>query len=320
MSVQSFIAGSLRVPSVPYALPPSDPSSFQISLQVLLLGILLTCSFLLVSFLLQVRTNKSVGERRRQATKAEAFLSVVARAAKILLWWSCPPAPSNRDDFGRGALCRWQWIWTCLRHRHNHGIFDFRVHITWEVLLQFVGSVWAILHKDDTVVGLQPTPQLNVDFTLYVHEDETSREANGHHNQFCPKWPFQHTCETERAGGVIKLPCSIWSPPLWSLRQMLSWIMYVVAHGQPKGTGSVCGSPDSEAVGTFSMFRLLRKQHYWFTHRAEAARMSVSPGYKDFFLLWTMWTLGPWQKLSYFLSYWSSTKLIFLKHDFPGSL
>lgn len=52
----------------------------------------------------------------------------------------------------------------------------------------------AVLHGDDTVEGLEAAPQLQVDFTLYVHEDEAASEANGHYDQLGPKWPLQHTC------------------------------------------------------------------------------------------------------------------------------
>lgn len=50
-----------------------------------------------------------------------------------------------------------------------------------------------VLHSDDAVEGLEAAPQLQVDFTLDVHEDEATREADGHHNQLSPEGPFQHT-------------------------------------------------------------------------------------------------------------------------------
>lgn len=52
----------------------------------------------------------------------------------------------------------------------------------------------AVLHGDDAVKGLEAAPQLQVDFTLYVHEDEAAGEADSHHDQLGPKWPLQHTC------------------------------------------------------------------------------------------------------------------------------
>lgn len=52
----------------------------------------------------------------------------------------------------------------------------------------------AVLHGDDTVEGLEAAPQLQVDFTLDVHEDEAAGEANGHHYQLGPEGPLQHTC------------------------------------------------------------------------------------------------------------------------------
>lgn len=51
----------------------------------------------------------------------------------------------------------------------------------------------AVLHSDDAVKSLEAAPQLQVHFTLNVHEDEAAREAYGHHNQFGPEGPLQHT-------------------------------------------------------------------------------------------------------------------------------
>lgn len=51
----------------------------------------------------------------------------------------------------------------------------------------------AVLHSDDAVEGLEAAPQLQVDFTLDVHEDEAACEADGHHDQLCPEGPLQHT-------------------------------------------------------------------------------------------------------------------------------
>lgn len=51
----------------------------------------------------------------------------------------------------------------------------------------------AVLHGDDAVEGLEAAPQLQVDFTLDVHEDEAACEAYGHHNQLGPEGPLQHT-------------------------------------------------------------------------------------------------------------------------------
>lgn len=51
----------------------------------------------------------------------------------------------------------------------------------------------AVLHSDDAVEGLEAAPQLQVDFTLDVHEDEAAREADGHHDQLGPEGPLQHT-------------------------------------------------------------------------------------------------------------------------------
>lgn len=51
----------------------------------------------------------------------------------------------------------------------------------------------AVLHSDDAVKGLKAAPQLQVDFTLDIHEDETACEAYGYHNQLGPEGPLQHT-------------------------------------------------------------------------------------------------------------------------------
>lgn len=51
----------------------------------------------------------------------------------------------------------------------------------------------AVLHRDDAVEGLEAAPQLQVDFTLDVHEDEAACEAYGHHDQLGPEGPLQHT-------------------------------------------------------------------------------------------------------------------------------
>lgn len=50
-----------------------------------------------------------------------------------------------------------------------------------------------VLHRDDAVEGLEAAPQLQVHFTLDVHEDEAASEAYGHDNQLCPEGPLQHT-------------------------------------------------------------------------------------------------------------------------------
>lgn len=53
--------------------------------------------------------------------------------------------------------------------------------------------LWAVLDIDHPVVGLESPPQLDVDFTLDVHEDQATREANGYHHQLGPEWPLQDT-------------------------------------------------------------------------------------------------------------------------------
>lgn len=64
------------VPTIPYELIPQDTLPFQVSPTALLLEILVMCYFLLISFLLQVRTNKTVGERRRLRSHQSRSTSV----------------------------------------------------------------------------------------------------------------------------------------------------------------------------------------------------------------------------------------------------
>ncbi len=59
-------------------------------------------------------------------------------------------------------------------------------------------GVGAVLYKDDPVESLQPPPELQVDFALNVHEEESSSKANRHHNELGPKRPIQHPCGIER--------------------------------------------------------------------------------------------------------------------------
>lgn len=53
------------VPTISYELIPQDTLPFQVPPTALLLEILVISYFLLISFLLQVRTNKTLGKRRR---------------------------------------------------------------------------------------------------------------------------------------------------------------------------------------------------------------------------------------------------------------
>lgn len=76
-----------------------------------------------------------------------------------------------------------------------------------------------------------------------------------------------------------------------------------------KGNGSICGCPNYEIVGIFSIFTLLKKQWNCF--------ILSCFGCEDCFLLnWLIQTSVPWQKLSYFLSCWSLVGLVFGKYDF----
>ena len=103
---------------------------------------------------------------------------------------------SNWHDLRcRFFSCRLR-VCTCLCYWHHHCILDVRgLSARRGVLLQFFGGVWAVLNKDHSVVGFQPAPQLNINLTLHVHEDQAACESNGHHNKFCPKWPFKDTFE-----------------------------------------------------------------------------------------------------------------------------
>lgn len=58
------------------------------------------------------------------------------------------------------------------------------------VVLVLVG---AVVHVDDAVEGHEAAPQLQVDLTLDVHEDEAACEAYGDHNQLGPEGPLQYS-------------------------------------------------------------------------------------------------------------------------------
>lgn len=105
---------------------------------------------------------------------------------------------SNRHDIRcRLFRCRLA-VCTCLCYWHHHCILHlWGLSAQGAFLLQFFDGVWAVLNKDHSVVGFQPAPQLDVNLTLHVHEDQASCESNGHHDEFGPKWPFEDTFETE---------------------------------------------------------------------------------------------------------------------------
>lgn len=105
-------------------------------------------------------------------------------------------SPSNWHDLRCHFFSCQLRVCTCLCYWHHHRILDIRALSARRVLLlQFFGGVWAVLNKDHSVVGFQPAPQLNINLTLHVHEDEASCESNGHHHEFCPKRPFEDTLE-----------------------------------------------------------------------------------------------------------------------------
>lgn len=105
---------------------------------------------------------------------------------------------SNWHDLRCRLFRRWLRVCTCLCYWHHHCILHLRgLSARRAFLLQFFDGVWAVLNKDHSVVGFQPAPQLDVNLTLHIHEHQASCEPDGHHNEFCPKWPFEDTFEIE---------------------------------------------------------------------------------------------------------------------------
>ncbi|GFV30004.1 hypothetical protein TNCV_3100811 [Trichonephila clavipes] len=62
-----------------------------------------------------------------------------------------------------------------------------------DCLLLLATLLRCVLHVDDAVEGSPPLEQLNVHLALDVHEDEASREPDGHHDQLGPEGPLQNT-------------------------------------------------------------------------------------------------------------------------------
>lgn len=128
----------------------------------LLPGILVIGGFLVLSFLSKVWKNESVGERGEGEGSERVRITSVTCSGWGLGRGSSgktlPAGLSHWYNLGGPALCRRQWIRTCVRYRHHHGVLGVRVYVTREVLLLLFGSVGAILHKDHAVVGLQPAP------------------------------------------------------------------------------------------------------------------------------------------------------------------
>lgn len=75
-------------------------------------------------------------------------------------------------------------------------------------VISVASGVGAVLYKDDPVESLQPPPQLQVDFALNVHEDESSSETNGHHYKLCPERPLQHAYGRERGQTQQRCVCN----------------------------------------------------------------------------------------------------------------
>lgn len=75
-------------------------------------------------------------------------------------------------------------------------------------VLSVADGVGAVLYKDDPVESLQPPPELQVDFTLNVHEDESSSKANRHHDELGPERPIQHPYGIERGQTHQRCVCN----------------------------------------------------------------------------------------------------------------
>lgn len=75
-------------------------------------------------------------------------------------------------------------------------------------VLSVADGVGAVLYKDDPVESLQPPPELQVDFALNVHEDESSSKANRHHDELGPERPIQHPYGIERGQTHQRCVCN----------------------------------------------------------------------------------------------------------------
>ena len=144
------------------------------------------------SFLLsKVRTNGSESGEKIEGDYSGSLLS------SVVTGWTLggrpPLAPSHGYELSGAGLRGLPCGGPCLQRGHRPSVLGVHAHGARAVLLRPLGCVRAVLHEDHAVVGLQPAPQLHVDLALYIHEDQTSCEADGHHNQLCPKWPFEDT-------------------------------------------------------------------------------------------------------------------------------
>lgn len=75
-------------------------------------------------------------------------------------------------------------------------------------VLSVADGVGAVLYKDDPVESLQPPPEMQVDFALNVHEDESSSKADRHHNELGPERPLQHPYGIERGQTHQRCVCN----------------------------------------------------------------------------------------------------------------
>lgn len=59
-----------------------------------------------------------------------------------------------------------------------------------------------VLNIYDPVEGTPSLAQLHVHLALHIHEHESARETDGHHNQLGPKRPFQRALLYVRERGM----------------------------------------------------------------------------------------------------------------------
>lgn len=199
--------GSVHLSSLPKSVPSpqvlnclrsfsSKPSPFPLHTETLLPGIPGPAVFLLLSFLSKVKTDESKRQEDEEGTNI---------ASGRYSGWGpgCTPltrlqaGPSHGDDLRGPTLCRGQCTSGRLGCRHCPCGLGVRARLARAAPVRPLGGVWAVLHKDHTIVGLEPAPELDVDFALNIHEDQAPCEANGHHHQLGPKRPLKDTLETE---------------------------------------------------------------------------------------------------------------------------
>ena len=151
-------------------------------------------------------------------------------AARVVWWAGCDSGLSpfvweenQSDGVSWRSHCRLHWhvrvhlcIWSqggCRTDGDIHCLVPAVGQGTGLGLRVVQAFLGAVLHSDDAVEGLEAAPQLQVDFTLDVHEDEAACEAYGHHDQFCPEGPLQHTCRNTQGG--YKSSCRMCDRSWW---------------------------------------------------------------------------------------------------------